>query len=109
MSEYVNEGRNISGNILEKIQEMIFPEEVEVEGTGYRRNIIDRRIELYLDRHFDEYIEEYGLVRELDLEVYEEKYRGILEGVEEIKEFQMDALTEIQDLKRRLDRIEERR
>ncbi len=107
MSEYINETPGKSENVMEKIQDFLFPSEIEIEGTGYRRNIIDRRIELYLDRHFDEYIEEFGLVRELDLQIYEDMHLKIVEDVENIKEFQMEALTEIHDLKRRLDRIEE--
>ncbi len=105
MSEYINEPRR-NENILDRIQEFLFPGEMEIEGTGYKRNIIDRRIELYLDRHFDEYIEEFGLVRELDLQVYEDRYQEMVEGINEINEFQTEALTDIHDLKRRLDRIE---
>ncbi len=105
MSEYIDE-KPTGDNILDKLQNMLFPGEVEIEGSGYKRTVIDRSIEKYLDQHFDEYIDEYGLVRELDLNIYEQKYDGIVEDIKDVKEFQKDAAAEIAVLKRRLDKIE---
>ncbi|MFO7992288.1 MAG: hypothetical protein R6U61_08380 [Thermoplasmata archaeon] len=93
-------------DILDQIQEFLFPGQVEIQGTGYERSIIDRRIEKYLDEHFEEYIEEFNLVRELDLEIYEDRYKYIVDSIDDLKEFQMDIDTDITDMKRKLRRIE---
>ncbi len=108
MEEYANNYGQKKEDVLDRIQEALFPGGMEMEGTGYKRNILDRRIEKYLDKHFDEYIREFGLVRELDLEVYEEKYSDIVEGIKDIDEFQKDAEAKIASLERRLDRLESR-
>ncbi len=105
MSEYI--GEQPSGeSILDRLQDMLFPKDIDIEGTGYKRTVIDRSIEKYLDQHFDEYIDEYGLIRELDLRIYEEKYNGVVEDIKVVKEFQKDVNAEIAVLKRRLDKIE---
>lgn len=105
MSEYLEEKPGFE-SILDKLQNFLFPGDIDIEGTGYKRTVIDRSIEKYLDRHFDEYIDEYGLVRELDLHIYEEKYNGVVEDIKDIKEYQKDVSAEIAALKRRLDNIE---
>lgn len=110
VNEYEGVGKNIkesSTDVLDKIQEFIFPSEFDVEGTGYERNLLDRRIEKYLDQHFDEYVEEFGLVRELDIEVLEERVDYMVESIKDIDDFQKDAEAELMSLKRRLDKIEE--
>ncbi len=107
MNEFVNENIERGSNLLDRLEEAIFPGEIEIEGTGYERNILDSRIERYLDRHLDEYIEEFGLVRELHLEIYNEKVDIMVEDIDEIKEFQKDMDAEISTLKRRLDEIED--
>jgi len=107
MNEFVNENIEKGSNLLDRLEEAIFPGEIEIEGTGYERNILDSRIERYLDRHLDEYIEEFGLVRELHLEIYNEKVDTMVEDIDEIKEFQKDMDAEISTLKRRLDEIED--
>ncbi len=108
MEEYANQHAQKKEDVLDRIQEFLFPGDLEIEGTGYERSILDRRIEKYLDKHFDEYIEEYGLIRELDLEVYEEKYNEIVDGIKDISEFQNDTEAKIAELKRRLERIEKK-
>ncbi len=93
-------------DILDRVQDVIFPGEIDIEGTGYERGLLDRRIEKYLDKHFDEYINEYGLIRELDIVIYEENFDKLVDTVKEIKEFQADASAKLAALKRRLDRLE---
>ncbi len=107
MGEFANQSVKKTSNILDRIEETLFPGELEIEGTGYDRRLLDRRLEKYLDRHFDEYIKEYGLVRELHLEVYEDKYEKCLQDVDRLEDFQKDIEAELSTLKRRLDRIEE--
>ncbi|MFO8109440.1 MAG: hypothetical protein R6U17_02815 [Thermoplasmata archaeon] len=106
MEEYAEGYEKKKESILDSIQDLLFPGEMEIEGTGYERSVLDRRIEKYLDKHFDEYIQEYDLVRELDLEVYEEKYIEIVDGIEEIKEFQKDVDSQVSEFKRRLASME---
>lgn len=106
MSEFVNENIKKGSNFLDRVEEMMFPGEIEIEGSGYNRNLLDRRIEKYLDRHFDEYIEEFGLVREAHLQIYEEKLDRCEDDIEELKDFQKDVKDEISLFEKRLDRIE---
>ncbi|MFP3871527.1 MAG: hypothetical protein ACLFVL_01440 [Candidatus Aenigmatarchaeota archaeon] len=107
MTEFMNEHMKKGSNALDRVEEFLFPGDIEIEGTGYQRSLLDRRVEKYLDKHFDEYIEEFNLLREIDLHVYEEKLARCEEDVEEIREFQKDVDDEIDSFKARLDRIEE--
>lgn len=108
MNEYIDRPMEKGRSIVDKLQEFLFPGDMTIEGTGYERNILDRRIENYLDEHFKEYIEDYGLVRELDIEVLESRFERIKEDVDEIDEFQKDVETELVSLRKRLDRLEEK-
>lgn len=107
MSEFVNENVKKGSNVLDRIEEFLFPGDIEIEGSGYNRHLLDRRIEKYLDKHFDEYIEEFNLVKEIDLHTYEERLESCAEDVEELSEFQKDVEDEINSFKNRLNRIEE--
>jgi len=107
MAEFVNENIRKGSNVLDRIEESLFPGEIEIEGSGYQRRMFDKRIEKYLDEHFEEYIEEFNLVREIDLHIYEEKLEHCQEETEELKEFQKDVKDELKLFKARLDRIEE--
>ncbi|MFW6038777.1 MAG: hypothetical protein ACOC89_04495 [Candidatus Saliniplasma sp.] len=105
-SEFVNKNVEKGKNVLDRIESFLFPGDITIEGTGYERNILDRRVEKYLDDHFEEYIEEFGLVRELELEIYESKYESLLKDINNIGEFQEDMESELASLKRRLDKLE---
>lgn len=105
-SEFVNKNVEKGKNVLDRIENFLFPGDITIEGTGYERNILDRRVEKYLDDHFEEYIEEFGLVRELELEIYESKYESLLKDINNIGEFQEDMESELASLKRRLDKLE---
>jgi len=107
MNEFANRSAKKTSDILDRVEETLFPGEIEIEGTGYDRRLFDRRLEKYLDQHFDEYIEEFGLVRELHLEIYESKFRDCLNDVNDLEDFQKDIRAELDSLNRRLERIEE--
>ncbi len=107
MNEFANRSAKKTSDILDRIEETLFPGEIEIEGTGYDRRLFDRRLEKYLDQHLDEYIEEFGLVRELHLEIYESKYENCLKEANELEDFQKDIRAELESLNRRLDKIEE--
>ncbi len=106
MSEFVNKHVKKGSNVLDRIEEFLFPGEIEIEGTGYNRGLLDRRMEKYLDKHFDEYIDEFNLVREIDLHTYEERLENCAKDVEELSEFQKDVEDEINSFKIRLNKIE---
>lgn len=108
MNEYVNKYKKKGEKILDEVQDTLFPGKTEIEGTGYDRKILDQRIEKYLDAHFDEYIEEFGLIRELDLELYESEVESIQEDIDEVEEFQKEAESELVSLERRLDELEKK-
>ncbi len=98
---------NLNKNdILDQIQDFLFPGQVDIEGTGYERSMIDRRIEKYMDEHFEEYLEEFNLVRELDMEIYEDRFKYIVDSIDDLQEFQKDIDADITDMKRKLRRIE---
>ena len=59
MNEFANRSAKKTSDILDRIEETLFPGELEIEGTGYDRGLFDRRLEKYLDQHFDEYIDEF--------------------------------------------------
>jgi hypothetical protein len=65
-------------------------EEVE-EVPAYKRRLFDGRIEKYLDQNLDSYITEYGIVTELDLQSYEERYSSLTDRVKSMKDFILDS------------------
>lgn len=75
------------------------------ESNLYNRRLIDNRIERYLDRNFDSYIDEYGLVREMDLKRYDERYDGLSERIEGLKGFMKEADAEAGNLEGRIETI----
>lgn len=107
MNIFADESSRKSENILDRIQDFLFPGELEIEGSGYERSILDRRIEKYLDEHFDEYISEFGLVRELEIEVLGSNYVAMVKDIEDIEEFQLDVESELSSLRRRVEKLED--
>ncbi|MFO8051042.1 MAG: hypothetical protein R6V01_05015 [Thermoplasmatota archaeon] len=65
--------------------------EEEQEAPQYKRKLLDGRIEKYLDRNMDSYIQEYGIVTGLDLESYENRYNDLTGRVSSMKEYMADA------------------
>ncbi|MGM0405052.1 MAG: hypothetical protein ACQEQM_02795 [Thermoplasmatota archaeon] len=105
-SDILNNNVEKGKNILESIESFLFPGEMVIEGTGYERNLLDKRVEKYLDDHFEEYIQEFGLIRELELEIFESRYETLLNDIDDISEFQEDIESELASMKRRLDKLE---
>ncbi|MFP4000812.1 MAG: hypothetical protein ACLFSM_00755 [Thermoplasmata archaeon] len=85
----------------------MMPKKAEIEGTGYKRRVIDRRIEKHLDRHFNDYIERYDLIRELHLREIEDDLEKCEPRIKDVDEFQKDIKAEIEELERDLEKIEE--
>jgi hypothetical protein len=63
----------------------------EPEAPQYKRRLFDGRIEKYLDQNLDSYISEYGIVTELDLQGYEQRYQTMTGRVKTLKEFMLDS------------------
>lgn len=61
------------------------------EELKYKRRLFDGRIEKYLDQNLDSYITEYGIVTELDLQGYEERYNSLTGRVKEMKDYILDS------------------
>ena len=78
----------------------------EEEAPRYERKIMDGRIERFLDENFNNYIEEYGLVTELDIRTYEERYDELVGRVKSLTEFSQDLDAEVTDLERRMKAIQ---
>ncbi len=106
MSEFVNESGKKLDNALDRVGETILPGEVEIEGTGYRRRLTDRRIEKYLDENFEKYVENFGLVRELELKILEKKTDHCEKELSKIAEFQSDVEAELEVLNRKLEKVQ---
>ena len=66
-------------------------EEEEEKAPTYNRRLFDGRIEKYLDQNLDSYISEYGIVTELDLQGYENRYEGLTGRVKKMKEYILDS------------------
>jgi hypothetical protein len=63
----------------------------EIQEPTYSRRLFDGRIEKYLDHNLDSYISEYGIVTELDLQGYENRYDSLTGRAKKMKEFILDS------------------
>lgn len=96
----------ILDSLAEKVDDFFMPDEYKLEtDTGYQRRILDRRIEGYLDAHFDEYISTYQIVTAIDLERLEGRYDTIEIKVSELKSFALDMDAKVSNLETRVDTL----
>lgn len=80
--------------------------EVAEREEGYKRRLLDSRIDKYLDEHFDEYIEDYGLVTEQHLKACEKKATELEERVSNLLRYTKDVDAAVADFERRVTTIE---
>lgn len=80
--------------------------EVAEEEEQYKRRLLDSRIEKYLDEHFDEYIEDYGLVTKQRLTAYEKRATGLEERLSNLTTYTRDVDAAVSDLERRVTEVE---
>lgn len=100
------EDEGILDNMTRKVDEFFMPDEYQLETeTGYERKIWDRRIEGYLDAHFDEYISTYQVVTAIDLEKLEGRCDNIEIRVRDLKTFALDMDAKVSNLETRVDTI----
>jgi len=80
--------------------------EAAEEEEEYKRRLFDSRIEKYLDEHFVEYIEDYGLVTKQRLTAYENRATGLKERLSSLTAFTRDVDAAVSDLERRVTEVE---
>ena len=76
------------------------------EEERYKRRLLDSRIEKYLDEHFDEYIEDYGLVTKQHLTTYEKRATGLEERLSSLTTYTRDVDAAVSDLESRVTEVE---
>ena len=81
-------------------------EEEEEEQPAYKRRLFDGRIEKYLDQNLDSYISEYGIVTDLDLEAYDQRYTRLTGNVKDMTEYMLDSDAVISSMEKELVLIE---
>jgi len=100
----MDEEEGIFDNITRRVDEFFMPDEYQLETeTGYERKILDRRIEGYLDAHFDEYISTYQVVTTIDLEKLEGRCDNIEIQVKDLKTFALDMDAKVSNLETRVE------
>jgi len=100
----MDEEEGILDNMTRKVDEFFMPDEYQLETeTGYERKIWDRRIEGYLDAHFDEYISTYQVITTIDLEKLEGRCDNIEIQVRDLKTFALDMDAKVSNLETRVE------
>ena len=89
-----------------KISDLFIDEDYELKtDTGCERKVWDRRIEGYLDAHFDEYISTYQVITSIDLERLEGRCEGMDVRVRGLKTFSLDMDAKVSNLETRVDTL----
>lgn len=97
---------NEEESMSDKVKDLFYDEDYELENpSGYRRHVMDRRIESYLDHHFDEYLEEYRIITEVDLEMVGDRYSVLQQDVKNLRQFSLDMDAEVSDLEKRVKKV----
>lgn len=97
---------NEEENVSDRLKDWFYDEEYELENpSGYRRHVLDRRIETYLDHHFDEYLEDYNVITGVDLEMYKERYDTVQQDVKNLRQFSLDMDAQVSDLEKRVKKV----
>ncbi len=73
------------------------------ENETYKRKMMDKKVERYLDSNFESYIEEYGMVRSMDLLVYEERHDTLSSKLKVLNDFVREADADIGNLMTRVE------
>ena len=100
----MGEDEGLFDGLTRKVDDFFMPDEYQLEtDTGFQRKTWDRRIEGYLDAHFDEYISTYQVVTAIDLERLEGRYENIEIRVKDLKTFALDMDAKVSNLETRVD------
>ena len=96
----------ILDSLAGKVDDFFMPDEYKLEtDTGHQRKMWDRRIEGYLDAHFDEYISTYQIVTAINLERLEGRCDTVEIKVGELKSFALDMDAKVSNLETRVDTL----
>jgi len=79
------------------------------ENVKYRRRFLDRRIESYLDQHFHDYIDDFGLLDEIALDVRTERVNSLDARSLDIDRFITKVDHDVGELESRCDILEKAR
>jgi hypothetical protein len=102
----MEEDEGFFDGVAKKVDDFFMPEEYNLEtDTGFKRQVMDRRIEGYLDAHFDEYISTYDLVTEIDLQRLENRYEKMEANLGDIKSFALDTDAKVSSMEDRVETI----
>ncbi|MGA1848342.1 MAG: hypothetical protein ACMUHB_03285 [Thermoplasmatota archaeon] len=80
-------------------------EQTEIEDFTYSRKLLDGRIEKYLDQNMDAYIEEYRVLTQLDLDVYEDRYSNLTSRISGMSEFMLDVDATVSAMENELEQV----
>lgn len=105
----MEEDEGFFDGVSKKVDDFFMPEEYNLETeTGYKRRFWDRRVEGYLDAHFDEYISTYELITEIDLERLENRYEKLDVELKDIKSFALDTDAKLSNMEKRVDNLKDK-
>lgn len=100
---------NNEENMSDRIKDWFYDEEYELENpSGYKRHVLDSRIEKYLDHHFDEYLEEYDVITGVDLEMIEDRYSTVQFDVKNLRQFSLDIDAAVSHLEKRVETVKKK-
>jgi hypothetical protein len=89
-------------SFMTRIKNYLSGAEKDEEEEHYQRKLLDGRIEKYLDHHADSYITEFGLVTNLDIQGYEQRYNKLTSRITGLIDFAKNADADVTNLERRL-------
>lgn len=89
-------------SFMTRIKNYLSSAEKDEEDAVYQRKLLDGRIEKFLDHHADSYITEFGLVTNLDIQGYEQRYDKLTSRITGLMDFAKNADAEVTNLERRL-------
>lgn len=87
-----------------RIKSWFHKDKPEEEPT-YKRKMMDKKIERFLDNHFESFIAEYGMVREIDLIGYDERHGTLSEKLKVLNDFVKGADAEIGSIEIRVEHL----
>jgi len=87
-----------------RIKSFFHKEKTEEEQT-YKRKMMDKKIERFLDNHFESFIAEYGMVREIDLVGYDERHGTLSDKLKVLNDFVKGADAEIGSIEIRVEHL----
>ena len=91
--------------IFSRIKSFFHKARPEEEEQTYKRKMMDKKIERFLDNHFEAFITEYGMVREIDLVGYDERHGTLSEKLKVLNDFVKGADAEIGSIEIRVEHL----